>query len=222
MTALGPVGLSHFRKLVVDVLTDAYANDRISIEEFDKRVGLAHELADKDKLELLISGMGLENELKSMMVAGEEGANNPKTALQLFKPEPTKLVAMLGNITREGAWRPSEDMSVSVYFGSGKIDFRDASFMQLSEIRLKVFVVMGSLDIFIPDTMRIKCEGAGFLGQFHVHNPSRKENNDLTQPELTVSGKVIGGSVLVRVFRTDDPFLGAKMLFRKWANKLLE
>lgn len=222
MTALANVDLSHFRTLVVDVLTDAYANNRISIEEFDKRVELAHQLEDKEKLELLIGGMGLENELKSMMMAQSDGSQNPGTALQKVDHNPEKLVAILGNIKREGAWQPKEEMSVSVYFGSGKIDFRDTAFMHLSHIRLKAFVVMGTLDIHVPDTMKVRCEGSGILGQFHLENRAGKNIEDEPQLELTVHGKVVGGHVLVRVFRTDDPFLGAKMLFRKWANKLLE
>ena len=69
----------------------------------------------------------------------------------------SRITAILGNNSRTGRWQVAGEIEAVSILGSCKLDFRDAE-IHGSEIIIKVTVVLGSMEILAPPSVRVEME----------------------------------------------------------------
>ena len=107
-----------------------------------------------------------------------------------------RLVAILGAVTRKGAWQVPPSMSAVTVLAGGDLDFRDA-LLPAGEIRLRATCVLAGLDVTVPPEMRVIDDAWAIMGGIEVP-PETEESKQPNAPVLRLSGVTIMGGVSIR------------------------
>jgi Cell wall-active antibiotics response 4TMS YvqF/Domain of unknown function (DUF1707) len=179
------VALRDRREVVIQTLTDSFANDLIDIDTFEDRTALAHRATTVVSLDELVA------DLEPMPNAAKRAELIVRVESALDRPARRAVRAIFGSVERRGGWAVPRELAVSTIFGSGLLDFREATFASgVTEVHVRV--VFGSLEIIVPPHLAVECEGAGIFGTFEqtatpVADPDR--------PVLRIVGSAVFGSV---------------------------
>src|SRR5687768_12683591 len=119
-----PTPLTQTRQVTIDALCEHFANDAMTVEEFEVRVDTAHNAATIEELrELLrdLPGGGLP------AVTGGTGST-PGNAVARADDvrESGYAVAIFGGSRRIGRWTPARVNSAVAFCGGVELDFREA------------------------------------------------------------------------------------------------
>lgn len=191
---LSLVALKSERERTIQVLTDAFAADLFDVDEFESRVGKAHEAKTREALVFLrrdvegVHGTGVPSTaLAPVDVEAQE-------ALVRAQPDSKWALAILGGSERKGQWRVPKKLRVGAVMGGCDLDFREALLAPgVSEV--KVFACMGGVSIVVPPDLNVECEGTGILGGFESAELGAPP--DPNRPTLRISGVAIMGGVAI-------------------------
>jgi hypothetical protein len=188
------------------LLCDAFAEDRLSIEEFERRLDAAHVAASIGELQVLLEDLPVPAPARS----GERGTavGSPTTQDPLILSrhatlpadrvrEQSVTVAVLGGVNRSAGWVPARTNWVISTLGGAQIDFRDIP-VPAGVTELRVFAFCGGADVIVPPEIRIECSGSGILGGFDVKSKT-PTTEDPDAPLLRVSGLAVMGGISVSV-----------------------
>ena len=162
-----PISVDEAREKVIDILSESFAQDLVSVEEFERRVTLAQQAGTMPELGSAIEGLragapGPE------AARGDELATLPRIAadLPMGRIRPTdRAVAIFGETKRSGAWIPARRNTVVAVMGSMALDLREA-LLGPGETVFSVTAVMGSVEVIAPPGLHIECSGSAILGSF--------------------------------------------------------
>ena len=108
MSESGSGGLGSVRQEAIETLMEHFANDVLTVEEFERRVDLAHKAESLEELRKLLTDLPSGD----LPVLREE-----ETPASLERAQPSVpasrvkdrglMVAMLGGVTRKGRWIPA-------------------------------------------------------------------------------------------------------------------
>jgi hypothetical protein len=119
----------------------------------------------------------------------------PPSRPEVLPPETQRLYAVLGAVQRQGAWEPAETVQVVAFCGGARLDFREADLLE-GETEVRVFALMGGVDLIVPDDVNVIVEGLGIMGSF-PHLDRRASPADA--PTLRISGFAFWGGLNVKV-----------------------
>jgi hypothetical protein len=106
------------------------------------------------------------------------------------------VLAIMGGATRKGAWTPARQNFAFSVMGGTELDFREASLGRgVTEVR--VFALMGGVDIVIPPGVNVESHGIGIMGGFDHRGDV--DEPDIDAPTLRISGLAIMGGVDISV-----------------------
>ncbi len=167
------------------VLQDAYAEGRLSHEEYNDRLEAVFTAKTYAELEPLIADLPAGNlpvvKPPAPLVPTRSGAQAP-------------MVAVFSAVERKGVWSMPDDNYAVAVFGSVELDLRQAQIASgVNEIR--AFAVFGSVEIIIPVGMSAQVSGVGVFGDFSRGKASEPDTN---LPVIEVSGLALFGSVTVK------------------------
>jgi hypothetical protein len=192
--------LSHTRQVTVDALCEHFANDVMSVEEFEKRVDAAHHAQTVEDLKELLRDLP-GGDLPA--VAGSAGGApvpvprpQPRVTAAAHVPPRATMVAIMGGATRKGRWTPARSTFSLSIMGGTHLDFREAS-MGPGITDVKVFAVMGGVEVIVPPGMNVVSHGVGVMGAFDQTGDSGFE--DPNAPTLRISGLALMGGVEITV-----------------------
>ncbi len=138
------------REEVIDVLTDAFARDLIDTEEYERRVGKAHELSSIPELNALAA------DLRPLF-------NEDAKALSLYPAAgDLYLKTYFASQHYDGNWLTNENVELRAIMGSMTCDFRRPVLGPRTTVNLRV--IMGDVKIIIPRGLRISVEVTPILG----------------------------------------------------------
>jgi hypothetical protein len=189
---LSLVALKSEREKTIQALTDAFAADLFDVDEFELRVGQAHEAKTREAL------VHLRSDIEG--ADGQVAANTALTkvdveaqeALVRAQPDSKWAIALLGGCERKGQWRVPKKLRVGTVMGGCELDFREALVAPgVSEV--KVFACMGGVDIIVPPDLNVECEGIGILGAFE--SSESNGSADANRPTIRISGLAVMGGV---------------------------
>ena len=168
------------------VLQDAYAEGRLSREEYDERLEAVFTAKTYAELEPLIADLPAGNlpvvKPAAPLVPASSGAQAP-------------MVAVFSAVERKGVWAMSEDSNAVAVFGSVELDLRQAHIAAMSN-EIRAVAVFGSVEITIPRGMRAEIAGVGVFGEFSQSGEASAP--DPPVPAIRVSGLALFGSVSVK------------------------
>jgi hypothetical protein len=184
--------LGHTRQVTVDALCEHFANDAMSVEEFERRVELAHRAATVEDLKSLLEDLpGAGVPAVRQEPAPEPRTDRSVTAAAHVKERET-MVAILGGATRKGAWTPARQNYAVAVCGGAHLDFREAVFGP-GVTDLRVLAMWGGVEIIVPPGINVESHGIGILGGFEHRSEHTYIESDT--PTLRISGVAVMGGV---------------------------
>jgi hypothetical protein len=190
--------LADTRQVTIDALCEHFANDVMSVEEFERRVDTAHNAGTVEELrELLrdLPGGGLP--VLASQGATPAAARGWSIARSDNVRETSLAIAILGGTTRKGRWTPARVNNAIAFCGGAELDFREAV-LPPGVTELKVYAMWGGVEVIVPPGLNVECDGVGIMGGFE-YSPDSSVAPNPGAPTLRVTGVALMGGVEVTV-----------------------
>ncbi len=175
------------RDRVVKLLSEAFANDRLPVDELDRRLALVYRAQSVHELEVLLD----DPTYPGVSLAEYQRVVTAEAAV----PERGVAAAIMGAFDAKGGWLVPRELKVWAVAGGGELDLREARFAP-GITRIDVVAFMGGVDLQLPPGVRVEITGAGFLGGFS--HESGEPVEDPHAPVVRVSGLAFMGGVDVK------------------------
>lgn len=176
------------RDQVADLLAVAYSEGRLTREEHDDRVAAAWRARTFGELAPLVADLPTQQPLPA--VAGSRALVDPTHQT----PGDDRIVSVLGDVSRQGAWRLRRRTTGYVVLGDVDLDLRDAVF-EADECVVEVNVVLGDLVIRLPEGVALRDETTTVLGEVKLRGMATSSPGG---PTVVLRGTVVLGDVKVR------------------------
>jgi hypothetical protein len=166
------------------VLQDAYAQGRLTRDEYDERLDACMRAKTYGELSPLVADLPAPN-LPVVRPSTDMVAPGRPTA---------PMIAIFSGVERKGIWELADDTVAVAVFGSVEIDLRQAV-IPAGENEIRAFAVFGSVEIIVEPGTLIDCSGIGILGDFSgtKNTPPRPDS-----PAIRVTGVALLGAVTVK------------------------
>ena len=188
-----PVTVRERREHTIDALCRHFANDALTVDEFERRVDLAHRASNIDDLARLLEDLPELGRPSSAPAPAGESA--PGAAVE--RAERGYVVAIMGGATRKGRWAPAQRTLVYTTWGGVELDFREAE-LPPGVTELTVCAVMGGVEILVPPGLAVDSDGVAIAGGFdQIGNASAPTSPD--QPVLRIRGFTLMGGMEIKV-----------------------
>jgi hypothetical protein len=142
--AVVPVGV--VRERVIQVLTEAFANDQLSVTELEDRLERVYRATNADEAMALIAGLP-----SSAAVAAARHAELAETSV---RTAPERFRSFFSAQSRRGIWTVPRAMDITAMFSDTTIDLTQAN-LPSDIVDLHVNVAFGSMRIVIPPGLRV-------------------------------------------------------------------
>ena len=178
------------RAFVIQKLADAFAADRLSMEELDARLTMVYQATHRAQLEALLLDPTAPNRTL------EQTVRSARVAADYALPERGVGVAVLGGFERGAGWVLPRKFKAIAFMGGVELDLRDARIGSgVSEI--EVFAMFGGVEILVPDGVRVEVVGMAVMGGFSA-KAAQASLDDPDAPVLRVSGFALMGGVEIK------------------------
>lgn len=195
--AMAPSGAQ--RDAIVERLSLAFADDAISMEEFDKRATLVYSaltVVDLQKLVVDLPGAGEHTDIKRSISAGE---------MATF-PQEEAIRTVFANTERGGAIKVPLRLKLRTLFGNTELNYSRATFAPgVTEIDVRC--TFGNIEITVPRGVRVELACSAILASVGSDSHSRDHNDEeIAAPGLPIVrlvGRALFANVEVHVAATD-------------------
>jgi hypothetical protein len=196
-TNVGPIAGGNLRasdadrEQVATVLSTAYAEGRLTLEEHDERVDQLMAAKTFDDLipitrDLVVIGT-------PTAVAAPQPSSRFTIDTTAQNPQSDKMIAIFGGITRSGKWRVRKNIQALALFGGMDLDLRNAIF-EAPVVEISGFWCFGGLDIKVPEGIDVRDQTAGVFGGTDIRDIGDPAPG---APTLVIKGMTLFGGVSV-------------------------
>ncbi len=210
--------LEKVRQATVDRLCERFAEDGLSMDEFERRVDLAQKATATRQLASLVADLAAaaapppRTDSAAAPAAGASGRMrrpgaggdgvHGKTVPPERVPSRQFLAGVLGASARGGTWVAPRELYVVALMGGVDLDFREAG-LGPGVTEVTVFALCGGVDVVVPPGLPVECNGVGIMGGFE-HKPDEPAGAAAGVPDpggtvLKVNGVALMGGVTVSV-----------------------
>jgi hypothetical protein len=166
---------------VAQLLTDAAAQGRLQMSDYEDRLTKAYAAKTYDELDQLRS------DLIGSSVNSQRGG--------VTKPAPSMLLlAIMSAFERRGRWNVPKKLTTFALWGGGVIDLRYADFTS-TDVEINATSIMGGQTILLPPEVNVEIKGHGVMGGFD-HNVDGEGTPGA--PTVRIRGFSLWGGVGVR------------------------
>lgn len=156
-----PIALPQFREQTIEALSNHFAADRLSIEEFEHRVSAVYAATTADAVRMQITDLQPEPAVPS--VAADALRVTPSLGTSSLAEQNVSVI--LGNHERAGQLTVPARLNIRCVLGNVELDLRDATFTApVTEIVADA--VLGNIELTVPAGVRVESEGNSMLGSF--------------------------------------------------------
>lgn len=132
------------------LLSEAAAQGRLKLEDYESRLAKAYAAKNYDELERLTDDLPEAAEIR-------RGKSRPAPS--------TMLLAIMSGFERRGRWYVPGRMTTFTLFGGGVVDLRYADFTS-SEVEIHAYSILGGQTILLPPEVNVEIDGHGVMGGF--------------------------------------------------------
>ncbi len=192
---LPALSLDKAREDVGRVLSDHFAEDRITVEEFERRLELIYKASTPGDVRAQLAGLPNSAPDESG-VAAPDSRPAPVSAYQPRASRKT-FVAFMSGVTRRGEWSVPASLNVVAFMGGVELDLRHAR-LGAGVTNIRVIAFMGGAEITVGPNVRVETDGIAIMGGFEdrVAEPAYATPDG---PVVRVTGIAFMGGVEVRV-----------------------
>lgn len=166
------------RERVVELLQLRFADDDLSIEEYERRVAAAYQARTPSELDALVADLVQSNSA-------------------LAVPESGRIAAILSNNEQNGAMPVPRHLEIVSIMGNVELDISAATFSPgLTEIEISA--VLGNVELTVPLGVRVESAGDTFLGNFDCKVPHVAETTNRAERVIRITGRAVFASVEIR------------------------
>ncbi|MGB6208928.1 DUF1707 SHOCT-like domain-containing protein [Mycobacterium sp.] len=140
------------RMQVAQLLTDAAAQGRLQMSDYEDRLTRAYAAQTYDELDQLHADL-----LGSSVNPQRGGATKPAPSMLLL--------AIMSAFERRGRWNVPKKLTTFALWGGGVIDLRYADFTS-TEVEINATSIMGGQTILLPPEVNVEIKGHGVMGGF--------------------------------------------------------
>jgi hypothetical protein len=195
------------RQQAVDRLCEAFADDRLPVEEFERRVDLAHRAVTEAELRRLLADLPSpappalrtsgRPEGAGTLPARPAGTRHP-TQAPASVPSTSFIAGVLGGAVRKGTWRPARTNYAIGVMGGFELDLREA-ILPPGVTEIRVFAFWGGGEIIVPPEVAVEVSAIGIMGGFEErHDAPSAPAPDAPVVRVTGLALMGGGEVTVR------------------------
>lgn len=172
-------------------LSESFARDELSLDDFERRVDRAYASDGAGDLAELVADLSAAP--ATSLATAPAGAvpahaGPPERAAQLAR-------ALFGNVERRVSGAVAPGARVLSVFGNVELDLRDLE-LPAGVTELQVRAVFGNVELVVPPTLALECRGAPVFGSFaSVERVPRAAHGE---PVLRIVGSAVFGNVEVR------------------------
>jgi hypothetical protein len=188
------------RQKAVDVLCEAFADDRLPVAEFEKRVEVAHRAETLEQLRDLLSDLPSPTPPVPVSRGGapQRLPSRPHPTVSAENVRQNSLIAgIFGGGVRKGAWRPARVNYAVGVFGGFELDFREA-LLPPGVTEVRVFAMFGGGEIILPPDVIVEVSAVGIMGGFEERHDS-PTTAEPGAPVLRITGLALMGGAEVSV-----------------------
>lgn len=187
------------RERVVQDLADHFAQDRLTLPEYERRVELAYRADSNDALR------DLTRDLVPLVAPVPQGAVVAAPSARVSTGLATRaktFFALMSGVVRRGKWTVPSRMRAFACMGGIGLDLREAT-LTAPVTDIYVFALMGGVEIIVPPNVRLESDGFAIMGGFEdqLKEPA---SGDPNVPLIRVHGLAIMGGVEARVAEPGD------------------
>lgn len=165
---------------MAQLLTDAAAQGRLEMSEYEDRLKKAYAAQTIDELDRLSADLP--------GIATTAPASGPG------RPAPsTLLLAIMSGFERRGRWNVPKRLTSVALFGGGVIDLRYADFTT-TDVEITSYSICGGQTILLPPELNVDVHGIGVMGAFDRD----ADEGSPGAPRVTIRGFSLWGSVGIK------------------------
>jgi len=152
----GLVVLARERELTIELLSDHFAHDNLSLEELERRIEQAYRAPSVPALRELTKDLQSE----AAGAAEQRGAALP----EVFAPEEGKVVSIMAQTRRRGRWHVPRHLDVWSIMSETYLDLTQAQLTSgVTEIHLHA--LMTTIKIIVPPGVRVVVQPSAFMAE---------------------------------------------------------
>jgi hypothetical protein len=190
------VALRDRREQVIEWLSDQFARDTLELEEYERRIDLAHQATSVAALDELVADLNMPPSAAESGAPGEALAPRPVEQPPVPRTRRKRVIAIMGGVERKGRWVVPEHVRVIAVMGGISLDFREA-LLAPGVTHVQVVALMGGVEIMVPPHVAVQCEGLAIMGGFEeVHRAPAVPDPD--RPTLMITGFAMMGGVDIK------------------------
>ncbi len=183
------------RERTVQLLSARFADDRLSLDELERRLELVYKAQSEAELERLVADLAPAG--GALVAPGSA----PLLAHAEEAPEHGQVIAVLSGNIRRGSWIVPRHLRVVAVLGGAELDLREARFVE-GVTEIDVTAVLGAVELLVPPGVYVQCDGGAFLGAFEAEQ-------DVGTASSRVVVRLTGTAVLGNVSAITRPALAA-------------
>lgn len=190
--------MSQRRQVTIDALCDHFANDVMTMEEFERRVEQAHKAESAADLKALLRDLP-GGDLPAATDGTPARAPAPRREFSVTAAAHVKdkefVLACLGGATRKGRWKAARTNYAVAVLGGTELDFREA-ILGPGVTEVRVVAVCGGVDIIVPPGLNVESHGLAVMGGFDAFGDDEVgDPEDPDAPRLRITGVACMGGV---------------------------
>jgi hypothetical protein len=181
-----PVGV--VRERVIQTLTNAFANDLISVTELEDRLEKAYRATTAEEAMALVAGLPTASPDASAIVASRDASAIP--------PHRERFLSILSSQARRGVWTVPREMHVTGVLSDTTIDLTNAT-LPSDIIDLRLRVVFANMTIVVPPGLRVVNRVGALMASVESDASLDLAEMKPGAPVVRISGHCVFGSLAI-------------------------
>jgi hypothetical protein len=185
----GVVSMERERELTIELLSDHFAHDNLTLDELERRIELAY------RAESLPALRDLTKDLSKEVAAVVPRPGEPVP--EVFAPERDRIVSVMATTRRKGMWQPPRHLDVWSVMSEVNLDLTQAKLSPgVTEIHL--VAIMATVKVIVPPGVRVVVQPSAFMAEVsdETLDPPPVGTN---APVVRLTGPVFMAELKVRV-----------------------
>jgi len=183
------------RERAAALLSARFADDALSLDEFEERVAAVYRVASMGELNALTADLA-PAPVTAPAAPARAGARAQPLALADSVPERDRRFAILANLEHHSMAVVPRYLALSAVMGNVEIDLRDARF-GAGTTEIHVHAVFGHIGVTLPAGARVEQQASGILGSIEC-SPSPWSRPRGDAPIVRLTGHALLGAVEIR------------------------